>query len=88
MVNNDKYCSYYQAQVERKMGWFVVAVLKSYDHVVLVRTLDVAHSIFEFYVPSSMESLFLTIIAALERDTLVTGLVKLPNRLQNSLEQV
>ena len=82
------YCSYYQANVERELCWFVTAALRSYEHVSFDRTLDPATSLFEFFVPSSTESIFLTIMAYFESEGLIRNLQKLPNRLENVGEQV
>jgi hypothetical protein len=82
------YCSYYQAYVERELCWFVTASLRSYEHVAFDRTLDPATSLFEFFVPSTTEKYFLTIMAYFESVGLVFDLKKLPNRLENSAEQV
>lgn len=73
-------CSYYQAQVLREKTWFVVAVLRSYEHVAFDRTLDVQKSIFEFFVPEDQEILFLAIIQDFAQLGLVGQLIKLPNR--------
>lgn len=73
-------CTYYQAYVDRGMSWFVVAVLKSFDHLVFDRTLDVEKSLFEFFVPASMEAEFVQIMQRLERKGLVQDLRQLPNR--------
>jgi hypothetical protein len=45
------------------------------------RTLDKEHSIFEFFVPESQESLFLTIMSRFEKEGVIKDLKKLPNRL-------
>jgi len=75
------YCSYYQAQVNRPTSWFVVAVLKSFEHMVFYRTLDVATSTFEFFVPKDTEDYFLQIIDYLQKQGYITELKKLANRL-------
>jgi len=78
---NKEFCSYYQAYVNREQSWFVVAALKGYDHLSLDRTLDVATSLFEFFVPPAQEELFLQVIARLQEKNLIRDLQKLPNRL-------
>ncbi|MFI5333055.1 MAG: hypothetical protein ACHQVS_03055 [Candidatus Babeliales bacterium] len=75
------YCAYYQAQVERSRSLFLVALLRSYEHVSFDRTLDVPNSIFEFYVPEDQEESFLGIMHALEQEGIIQHLNKLPNRL-------
>lgn len=82
------YCSYYQAHVERESCWFVVAILKSYEHLAFDRTIDTESSLFEFFVPFSTESYFLELIAHLESKGLVRDLKKLPNRLFDGSQKV
>jgi hypothetical protein len=82
------YCSYYHAQVERELCWFVTAGLRSYEHCSFDRTLDPATSLFEFFVPSDTEKYFLELMAYFEEQGLVRNLVKLPNRLEDSTQQV
>ncbi len=82
------YCSYYQANVERELCWFVTAALRSYEHVSFDRTLDPATSLFEFFVPELTEKYFLEVMAYFQSKGLVRNLVKLPNRLENSAEQI
>lgn len=81
---NKHYCSYYQAYVDREHSWFVVAALKGYDHLSLDRTLDPQTSLFEFFVPSAQEELFLHVIDRLQEKKLLHDLQKLPNRLIKS----
>jgi len=82
------YCSYYQANVQREMCLYVVAALRSYEHIAFDRTLDPVTSLFEFFVPSSTEKYFLTLMDYLQSEGLIYDLKKLPNRLANSTEQV
>lgn len=82
------YCSYYQAQVQRELCWYVTAALRSYEHVSFDRTLDPATSLFEFFVPYSTEKLFLIIMAHFESEGLITHFQKMPNRLESLTEQV
>ena len=84
-MNNMKlYSSYYQANVQRELCWFVTATLRSYEHLAFDRTLDQATSLFEFFVPSSTEKYFLEIMSYYQEEGLVTNLVKLSNRLETS----
>ena len=78
------YCSYYQAHVIPQTGWFVVAVLKSYEHVAFDRTIDVERSIFEFFVAPAAEATFLQVMDFMQRHGYVSDLKKLPNRLEFS----
>jgi len=75
------YSSYYQAHVVPSTGWFVVAALKSYEHMLFDRTLDVEKSIFEFFVVEGAEPTFLDIMDYMQRNGYVVDLKKLPNRL-------
>ena len=78
------YCSYYQAHVQRELCLYVVAALRSYEHLAFDRTLDPETSLFEFFVPSSTEHYFLTLMNYLESEGLIYDLKKVPNRLINS----
>jgi hypothetical protein len=82
------YCSYYQAHVQRELTLYVVAALRSFEHLAFDRTLDPETSLFEFFVPTSTEEYFLTLMNYLQSEGLVHGLKKIPNRLANSTEQV
>ena len=82
------YCSYYQAHVERELCWYVTATLRSYEHISFDRTLDPATSLFEFFVPTTTETTFLTVMAYFQSEGLVHDLKKLPNRLKDLTEQV
>ncbi len=81
------YCSYYQAHVVPITGWFVVAALKSYEHMLFDRTLDVDRSIFEFFVVPTAEDTFLELMDYMTQHGYVTELKKLPNRFMD-LDQV
>lgn len=81
-------CSYYQAVVERSLCWYVVAILRSFEHTVFDRTLHVAESRFEFFVPVSMEPAFCEIMDYFQKQGLVSDLKKLPNRLTEFGESV
>ena len=82
------YCSYYQAHVERELCWYVTATLRSYEHISFDRTLDPSTSLFEFFVPSTTETTFLTVMAYFQSEGFVQNLTKLPNRLAHLTEQV
>ena len=87
-MESSLYCSYYQAQVQRELCWYVTAALRSYEHISFDRTLDPATSLFEFFVPVSTEKPFLALMNYFETEGLVHNLKKLPNRLANLTEQV
>ena len=82
--NNFLYCSYYQAHIKKELCWFVTAALRSYEHVAFDRTLDVATSLFEFFVPETTEKFFLEIMAYFEQEGIVQNLIKTHNRLENA----
>jgi hypothetical protein len=82
------YCSYYQANVQRELCLYMVAALRSFEHLAFDRTLDATTSLFEFFVPTSTEEYFLTLMNHLESEGLIYDFKKLPNRLADSSEQV
>lgn len=82
LIENNQFCQYYQAHVDKKMTWFVVATLKSYEHMQFDRTIDPEQSIFEFFVPKDKEQLFLAVIKRLSEKGYVTNLIKKENRLK------
>jgi hypothetical protein len=82
------YCPYYQACVKRELCWFVTAALRSYEHTAFDRTIDTSTSLFEFFVAPSSENNFLQVMAYFEAEGLVSDLKKLPNRLQDLMQQV
>lgn len=75
------YCSYYQAHVVEKDCWFLVAVMRSFEHLAFDRTYDRATSTFEFFVPQECEEIFLEVMAYFKQEGIITTLEKLPNRL-------
>ncbi len=86
--NQQLYCFYYQAHVERASCWFVVAVLKSFEHMSFDSTLNNESSLFEFFVPTSTERYFLQVMDYLADQGLVNNLKKLPNRLLDPAQKV
>ena len=83
-----KFCFYYRAHVKRSDVWFIVAVLRSFEHVAFDRTLDKKQDIFEFYVPESMESSFLAVMTALKHEGSIYDFYKTTNRLIESTAQL
>lgn len=88
IVEPDNFCRYYQAHVLKEHGWFVVAILKSYDHLVLVRTLDVPSSIFEFFVPVLMETTFMAVMNEFVKMGIVNNVIAIPNRLIDLFQEI
>jgi len=80
-MNQKKLCLYYQAHVDKKMTWFVVATLKSQENIQFDRTINAEKSIFEFFVPAEVESQFLIVIHKLIETGYVSNLQKMENRL-------
>lgn len=83
-----EYCSYYQATIKRQDCWFLTSIIRSFEHVAFDRTVDVHNSVFEFFVPESMEAEFLDIMRYFQKHDIATNLVKLPNRLMDPSEAV
>lgn len=83
-----QYCQYYQANVKRDECWFFVGVMRSLEHMSFDRTLDLSSSLFEFFVPESMEDQFLSIMDYFKKQNIITDLKKLQNRLLNNAELV
>ncbi len=75
------YCQYYQGQVKRNDCWFFVGIMRSFEHLMFDRTIDLPSSTFEFFVPDSMEEQFLSIMDYFQKKGIVSNLQKLPNRL-------
>lgn len=75
------YCLYFQAEVVPKDTWFLVAVLRSFEHLQFDRTYDTQKGIFEFLVPESNEHIFLEIMHYFQSIDIVSNLQKLDNRL-------
>jgi len=72
---------YYQAHIERSLCWFVIAALKSFEHVCFDRTLDPEESLFEFYVSPDTKDIFLEVMDYFQKQGLVSNLRQLPNRI-------
>lgn len=76
-------CLYYRAKLARSQVWFIVGILRSYEHLVFERTIDKQSSTFEFFVPAALEHYFLELMHLFEKQAMVTNLEKLPNRFTN-----
>ena len=72
---------YFQAQVSKKECWFLVAILRSFEHLSFDRTYDRETSTFEFFVPLEQKKIFLEIMAFFQEKRIVTTLSAMPNRL-------
>lgn len=82
------YCSYYTALVDKLLCWYVVAILKSYEHLAFDRTLDTATNLFEFYVPADREQEFLRLMDYFKNQHLVSDLTKKENRLMDPNQEL
>ncbi len=82
MKNN--YCAYYTGHVKKETAWLLTAILRGTEHVVFDRTIDKQNSIFEFFVPIDMESVFLEVADYLKKEELLLSLDKKKNRLLDS----
>lgn len=76
-------CCYYQAVVQSSQCWFVVGVLRSFEHLAFDRTLDKHKSLFEFFVPPLQETYFCQVMNFFIEQGLVTEFQKLDNRLSD-----
>jgi len=75
------YCRYYQAHVSEPESWFMVSIIRSFEHLCFDRTLDAEQSIFEFFVPEQNEATFLELMHWFEQQGIVSNVQKLENRL-------
>ena len=78
------YCAYYQATIDKKQTWFLVATLRSFENLCFDRAFDAHNCIFEFYVPKDLEQDFLKIMQYYQDKAIVSNLQKLPNRLKSA----
>jgi hypothetical protein len=76
------YCYYYQATVRKTDAWFLVAILRSFEHLAFDRTLEKNSSRFEFFVPHDLEKYFLKLMSYFQKEGIVTHFEQLPNRLE------
>lgn len=81
-------CSYYQAQVNRELVWFMVATLRSFEHLCFDRTLLKDESVFEFFVPQHNEQLFVELMNYYQNESIITKVQKLPNRLLDADQEL
>lgn len=79
-MNTNKYCLYYTASIEKKRCWLLSSILRGTEHIAFDRSLDQQASTFEFFVPEAMDSVFLELMAYMQKQGVVSNLEKLPNR--------
>ncbi len=82
------YCLYYQALVTPSQCWFLVGVLRSFEHMVFDRTLDKSQSLFEFFVPAGQEQSFLELMQFFSEHGVIRDLRKLNNRLLDPAQKL
>lgn len=75
------HCLYYQAVVNPQQAWFLVGVLRSFEHLAFDRTCDKATSTFEFLVPISNERHFLEIMHYFQGAGVISSFAQYDNRL-------
>ena len=75
------FSSYYQACIEVKDCWFLVAIMRSFEHLSFDRTVNKETSTFEFFVPEGNEQAFIEIMEYLASQGVVKEYHKMPNRL-------
>ena len=78
-----EFCLYYQAHVRKERAWFLVGILKSFEHMAFDRTIDKENSIFEFFVPSSMKNHFESLMHFFMKEKIITSFSEMPNRLMD-----
>ncbi len=82
-MTENKFCAYYQARVHRPYSWYLVAILRSFEHLAFDRTLDKKENIFEFFIPQAREEMFVNFIKQMQEEGVVLDYKKLPNRLMD-----
>ncbi len=83
--SSQKYCLYYVAQLDKSKCWLLSSLLRGTEHVAFDRSYDPENSIFEFFVPEAMESVFLEVMDYLEKEKVVSALTKKENRLKDAV---
>ena len=62
--------------------WFVVAVCRSFEHLLFDRAFDKERSVFEFFLPEELEECFLELMEYFTSQGIAANVVRLPNRIQ------
>ncbi len=75
------YGLYYQARVVEKECWFLVALLRSFEHLAFDRTYDRETSTFEFFVPEANEKSFRELMDYFLQNGVIETFTQMPNRL-------
>ena len=77
---SQKFCLYYQAKIEKSRCWLVSSLIRGTEHIAFDRCYDVQESIFEFFVPTEMEEVFLEVIEYLKKKEAIITFEKQENR--------
>lgn len=75
------YSLYFQAQVVPKDTWFLVAVLRSFEHLQFDRTYDKVTGTFEFLVPEGHLVFFKELMEYFQKEGIVLSWQEMDNRL-------
>ena len=74
------YSIYYQAEIPKRFGWYITAILRSHDNLAFDRTIDVQKNVFEFFVAPEKEDEFIYFMNLMEQKGAALNVTKLPNR--------
>ena len=74
-------CLYYQAHIDKPQCWFVVAILRSFEHLAFDRTIDKKTSLFEFFIPPAGQKTFEELMTYFQAEGIVLDFKELSNRL-------
>ncbi len=85
MIIKENYCLYYRTIIEKKRAWVLASILRGAEHVCFDRALpgeekDTTTVVFEIFVPTTMEPIFLFLINQLENERIILSIEKLTNR--------
>ena len=84
------YCLYYVARIEKKRAWLLASIVRGTEHVSFDRALHKSEredetTLFEFFVPKAMESVFSDLIDYLKKEGMVLSIEKQDNRYKEYL---
>lgn len=77
---------YFQAYVTKNRCWILTATMNYCEHLAFDRTIDKEQSIFEFFVSSELEDVFIDVMITLQKAGVVKQFEKLPNRIMDHNE--
>lgn len=73
-------CLYYCAKTDKSRCWLVSSLVRGTEHIAFDRCYDVKEGIFEFFVPESMEEVFIEVMEYLKKQNAIISLEKKENR--------